>query len=90
MNGNNRKKIIPTIFVIAGIVIAIIDSNTAKVLGGMFIGSGLTFLTRLLYNSIRGKGGSAQPRNEPRKPDKQPQTKLGLAETQYMMKKNTE
>ncbi|MDR2592082.1 MAG: diguanylate cyclase [Chitinispirillales bacterium] len=79
MNGNNRKKIIPTIFVIAGIATALIDSNAAKVFGGMLIGSGLTFLTRLLYSSIRDKGGSAQIRKEPRKPDKPPQTKPGLA-----------
>jgi len=76
MNGNNRKKIVPTVFLIAGAVMMFVDSDAAKVFGGMLIGSGLTFLLRQLYSAF-GKTNAAQRYAEPRKADSPSQTKAG-------------
>ncbi|MDR2693637.1 MAG: diguanylate cyclase [Chitinispirillales bacterium] len=79
MFGNHRKKIVPMVFLIVGVMAVFVDSGAAKALGGMLIGSGLTFLLRPLDNTARGRGGAAQHRSEPRKADSPSQTKTGLA-----------
>jgi len=65
MNGNNRKKIVPTVFIITGVMMMFIDSGADKAIGGLLIGSGLTLLMRLSLSSASGKAGAAQRRAEP-------------------------
>jgi len=75
MNGNNRRRILPSVFLIAGVTMMFIDSGAAKVFGGLLIGSGLTFLTRRSAPSASGKTGSMQSYRETRKAEGLPQKK---------------
>ena len=78
MNGNRRKKIIPTVFIIVGVMMMFVDSGAAKAFGGALIGSGLVFLLRRRYFAS-GKANATQRHTEPRKADGQQKTKAGAA-----------
>jgi diguanylate cyclase (GGDEF)-like protein len=76
MNGNNRRKIVPTVFLVVGIMLMFIDSSAARALGGIFAGSGLTLLLRLFHN----RPTAQQRHTEIRKAaDGPPKTKIGTA-----------
>lgn len=61
MNENNKKKVVPGVVLTAmGVILMCIDSEAARVFGGIFIGSGLTFLS-CLFEKTPKKPGSAQP-----------------------------
>jgi diguanylate cyclase (GGDEF)-like protein len=75
MSGNNKKILAPAVFLIVGTMMMFIDSAAARVFGGMFIGSGLTFLLRRNYSASNNP-----PRHpETRKMDSLPQAKAGGA-----------
>jgi diguanylate cyclase (GGDEF)-like protein len=76
MNGNNRRKIVPTVFLVIGVMLMFIDSSAARALGGIFAGSGLTLLLRLFHN----RPTAQQRHTEVRKAtDGPPKTKIGTA-----------
>jgi len=53
--------IVPTVFLVAGAMMMFIDSGAARVLGGILVGSGLTFLLRS-FQSASGSRTGAPPR----------------------------
>jgi len=66
MNGSARKKLVPTVFLIAGLMIMFIDSDAARALGGLLIGCGLTSMLRLFRRPAGSKANASARRAEPR------------------------